>query len=261
MGNGDQRFRTLPGRLACQGSDAVLRNDIRSKRPRGGDDVARCELRNNIGMKSSCAVLKNGVHSEESPTVLCLQRTGDKVYLAARAAAAWPAYLEKRDVRDHAPFLLKKLFKKGWHFIFRLVYLQSREWGVCLCSSVGRAGDWKSPCRWFDSDRRHHFRGFSSFGRAPPCQGGGGGFEPRNPLQRTGTKFVSYPFFEKKNIRRHSQAVRQRSAKPSSPVRFRVAPPWLTDLFQRQNGVGLSRFWGYFRVFFSKKIRFHPQKF
>ena len=26
------------------------------------------------------------------------------------------------------------------------------------------------------------FRGFSSFGRAPPCQGGGGGFEPRNPL-------------------------------------------------------------------------------
>ena len=54
---------------------------------------------------------------------------------------------------------------------------------VRLCSSVGRAGDWKSPCRWFDSDRRHHFCGFSSFGRAPPCQGGGGGFEPRNPLQ------------------------------------------------------------------------------
>ena len=25
--------------------------------------------------------------------------------------------------------------------------------------------------------------GFSSFGRAPPCQGGGSGFEPRNPLQ------------------------------------------------------------------------------
>ena len=25
----------------------------------------------------------------------------------------------------------------------------------CLCSSVGRAGDWKSPCRWFDSVRRH----------------------------------------------------------------------------------------------------------
>ena len=27
---------------------------------------------------------------------------------------------------------------------------------VRLCSSVGRAGDWKSPCHWFDSDRRHH---------------------------------------------------------------------------------------------------------
>ena len=53
-----------------------------------------------------------------------------------------------------------------------------------LCSSVGRAGYWKSPCRWFDSDRRHHICGFSSFGRAPPCQGGGGGFEPRNPLQK-----------------------------------------------------------------------------
>ena len=26
--------------------------------------------------------------------------------------------------------------------------------------------------------------GFSSFGRARPCQGGGGGFEPRNPLQK-----------------------------------------------------------------------------
>ena len=31
-------------------------------------------------------------------------------------------------------------------------------------------------------------RGFSSFGRAPPCQGGGGGFEPRNPLHTVGTK-------------------------------------------------------------------------
>ena len=26
--------------------------------------------------------------------------------------------------------------------------------------------------------------GFSSFGRAPPCQGGGSEFEPRNPLQK-----------------------------------------------------------------------------
>ena len=27
-------------------------------------------------------------------------------------------------------------------------------------------------------------RGFSSSGRAPPCQGGGSEFEPRNPLQK-----------------------------------------------------------------------------
>ena len=27
-------------------------------------------------------------------------------------------------------------------------------------------------------------RGFSSFGRAPPCQGGGSEFEPRRPLQK-----------------------------------------------------------------------------
>ncbi len=37
-------------------------------------------------------------------------------------------------------------------------------------------------------------------------------------LQRETIRFVN-------SIWRHSQAVRQRSAKPSSPVRFRVAPP------------------------------------
>ena len=42
--------------------------------------------------------------------------------------------------------------------------------------------------------------GFSSSGRAPPCQGGGSEFEPRNPLH----------FF----VWRLSQVVRQRSAKP-----------------------------------------------
>ena len=41
-------------------------------------------------------------------------------------------------------------------------------------------------------------RGFSSFGRAPPCQGGGGGFEPRNPFQSRVRN--SYPFFQKKNM-------------------------------------------------------------
>ena len=48
----------------------------------------------------------------------------------------------------------------------------------------------------------------SSSGRAPPCQGGGSEFEPRHSLQR-----------------RHSQVVRQRSAKPLPPVQIWVAPP------------------------------------
>ena len=40
------------------------------------------------------------------------------------------------------------------------------------------------------------FRGFSSFGRAPPCQGGGGGFEPRNPLHSRARYFVPVFFQE-----------------------------------------------------------------
>ena len=30
---------------------------------------------------------------------------------------------------------------------------------ICLGSSVGRAADWKSACRWFDSAPRHHLAG------------------------------------------------------------------------------------------------------
>ena len=52
--------------------------------------------------------------------------------------------------------------------------------------------------------------GNSSFGRAPPCQGGGGGFEPRFPLHFFNGCVSS--FYAAK--RHHSQAVRQRSAKP-----------------------------------------------
>ena len=55
-------------------------------------------------------------------------------------------------------------------------------------------------------------RGFSSFGRARPCQGRGGGFDPRNPLRKHG-----YDSLVPVIIRRHSQAVRQRSAKPLRP--------------------------------------------
>ena len=34
--------------------------------------------------------------------------------------------------------------------------------------------------------------GRSSSGRAPPCQGGGSGFEPRHPLQKTLKKHLSF---------------------------------------------------------------------
>ena len=91
-------------------------------------------------------------------------------------------------------------------------------------SSAGRAAVSKTACRGFESFFpcqfsgafgkliKRNFRGFSSFGRARPCQGRGGGFEPRNPLH-VGHEIPSCPIF----IRRHSQAVRQRSAKPSFP--------------------------------------------
>ena len=81
-------------------------------------------------------------------------------------------------------------------------------------------------------------RGLSSFGRASPCQGEGGGFEPRSPLQKKGredrAQFLCNNIHESEydnivgkptDIRRYGQAVRQRSATPLSPVRFRVAPP------------------------------------
>ena len=87
---------------------------------------------------------------------------------------------------------------------------------VRLCSSVGRAGDWKSPCRWFDSVRRHQKCGCSSSGRAPPCQGGGSEFEPRRPLQMEWKYSLQ--------IWWRGQVVRQRSAKPCTAVRIRFRP-------------------------------------
>ena len=89
---------------------------------------------------------------------------------------------------------------------------------ICLCSSVGRAADWKSACLWFDSDRRHHGSdsseprcGCSSSGRAPPCQGGGSEFEPRHPLQNEERESVPHCIWYR------GQAVRQESAKLSFP--------------------------------------------
>ena len=47
--------------------------------------------------------------------------------------------------------------------------------------------------------------GFSSFGRAPPCQGGGGGFEPRNPLQKIKPDAIASGFVFCRRLRAASQ--------------------------------------------------------
>ena len=68
----------------------------------------------------------------------------------------------------------------------------------------------------------------------PPCHGGDRQFKSDPGRQRGSSSVVEHnlakvgvagssPVF--RSIWRHSQAVRQRSAKPLSPVRFRVAPP------------------------------------
>ena len=53
------------------------------------------------------------------------------------------------------------------------------------------------PChgrgRGFESHPDRHC-GFSSSGRAPPCQGGGSEFEPRHPLQKGRLKILSVLF-------------------------------------------------------------------
>ena len=80
----------------------------------------------------------------------------------------------------------------------------------CICEGIsgrggiGRRAGFRFRCRRvyeFESLRPHHFRlriicGNSSFGRAPPCQGGGGGFEPRFPLQALGQ--IREHFFNRK---------------------------------------------------------------
>ncbi len=51
------------------------------------------------------------------------------------------------------------------------------------CHARGRGFE-SHPGRHTSTVQLHYPRGFSSFGRARPCQGRGGGFEPRNPLQQ-----------------------------------------------------------------------------
>src|SRR5699024_6839921 len=57
----------------------------------------------------------------------------------------------------------------------------------------------------------------------PPCQGGGRGFESRLPLNPI--------------MWRYSQVVRQRSAKPLSPVQIRLPPPYMPVWRNRQTRV------------------------
>ena len=64
-------------------------------------------------------------------------------------------------------------------------------------------------------------RGLSAVGSAPPCQGGGRGFEPRSPLHTSTKAGLDRPF----SYRRSGQVVRQGPAKPSPPVRIRASPP------------------------------------
>ena len=80
----------------------------------------------------------------------------------------------------------------------------------------------------------------SSVGRASPCQGGGREFESRFPL----------------HIWRHSQAVRQRSAKPSSPVRFWVPPPYFHLSSCRGGGTGRRNGLKIRRIEISVPVRF-----
>ena len=56
--------------------------------------------------------------------------------------------------------------------------------------------------------------GFSSSGRAPPCQGGGSEFEPRHPLHFLHKERHRVPY---SSLWYRGQVVRQGSAKPSFP--------------------------------------------
>ena len=99
---------------------------------------------------------------------------------------------------------------------------------VCLCSSVGRAEDWKSSCRWFDSDRRHHNADLAHLVERDLAKVEVAGSSPviRSKRNGHGNEKFSCPCFCKNNkIRCHGQAVRHRSATPLSPVQIRVAPP------------------------------------
>ena len=106
---------------------------------------------------------------------------------------------------------------------------RNRKWKF---SSVGRVPALQAGCHRFESYNFHHLREWLR-GRALPCQGEGRGSESRFPLHSTKAN-ISVCLIFLKGRWHHSQAVRQRSAKPSSPVRFWVVPPTIC----RCGGIG-----------------------
>ena len=63
---------------------------------------------------------------------------------------------------------------------------------------------------------QNHICGCSSSGRAPPCQGGGSEFEPRQPLQRKGTELIgAFVFYTKRTRCLHLRSIRGRGPRES----------------------------------------------
>ena len=93
----------------------------------------------------------------------------------------------KQRVTGSSPVLSTKVkYKALGCCVFSMWDLSHTKNG--LVAQLVRALACHARGRGFEPHPSRHFskympRGFSSFGRAPPCQGGGGGFEPRNPLQ------------------------------------------------------------------------------
>ena len=94
---------------------------------------------------------------------------------------------------------------------------------ICGCSSSGRAPPCQGGGSEFEPRQPLHFLknhisvcGCSSSGRAPPCQGGGSEFEPRQPLQIKGHRCHSVLFFYPQHTRfLHLRKIRGRGPRES----------------------------------------------
>ena len=106
----------------------------------------------------------------------------------------------KQRVTGSSPVLSTRTCNSEFIYGFGLVAQLVR---ALACHARGRGFE-PHPSRQFaqlssrleQSDNKLNTCGFSSFGRAPPCQGGGGGFEPRNPLhEKRHSHRVSFCFY------------------------------------------------------------------